>query len=614
MKEPQLLNLVAAMRRSRHRVDDPTTSPERQRATNEGEAGKHGARVSLEAVDLDVSADKYPPWERPELGPYFTDAGAKLHDGFVCSRFDRMFRSMSDMFKVSEWAAEHRKVILICVTPMGGPLFLDFRSGPLNVMSRFLLILMAFQAETEVLAMKDRNTETAEFLRQAGRWRGGSHPYYLMPQKIEDGDGWTLVLNPETVGATTEAIDRVLRRASKLSIVNDYNARGILSPREYLLQKKGRVPVAKKSGWVEIKEREHEILLHPDDKTDDIEIPIRPKNAELTVATGDRVTEGRRLTLPILWNSGTLAEMLRSRALLGISEYQGRPVLGPDGMPIRNAEALIKDRATWERLQRVLDEGSVNSGKRYTGASFLLDIGYCGVCDEKLYYRGTMKTQGLYAYYRCRSAWGCIRRQPKEERCKALSFKASDIEPVVEQLLLEAIGNYEVMESVLVPGQSFQDELDEATEAWNDLTEKSAGKPEVIQMMYAKQIARLEARIVNLSKQPEIPDVIEFRSTGQTYAEVWRSADEDGRRGLLLESGIRVGAVRKDKDSGWAPMPRIPSVNKDDDVVLMGEGQETVVAMAIPRDIIRRSTGQDVELGFRDIPLEPLAQSLESVD
>jgi hypothetical protein len=49
---------------------DETTSPARQRAANSNEAARRGAVVVGEAEDLDVSATKTTPFDRPELGAW----------------------------------------------------------------------------------------------------------------------------------------------------------------------------------------------------------------------------------------------------------------------------------------------------------------------------------------------------------------------------------------------------------------------------------------------------------------------------------------------------------------------------------------------------------------
>jgi hypothetical protein len=74
-------------------LTDETTSPERQRAANEGAASAVGAEIIGEAVDLGVSASKTTPFEGPELGAWLTRPDE--FDVIVWWRFDRAVRSMA---------------------------------------------------------------------------------------------------------------------------------------------------------------------------------------------------------------------------------------------------------------------------------------------------------------------------------------------------------------------------------------------------------------------------------------------------------------------------------------------------------------------------------------
>ncbi|WP_254552290.1 recombinase family protein [Kitasatospora sp. MMS16-BH015] len=85
-------------------LTDETTSPERQR-----EACDHvGAELRVtfgegdalrEAVDLDVSASKTSPWERPQPLRWLNDPQA--YDALVCWRFDRAIRSIGHMYALA---------------------------------------------------------------------------------------------------------------------------------------------------------------------------------------------------------------------------------------------------------------------------------------------------------------------------------------------------------------------------------------------------------------------------------------------------------------------------------------------------------------------------------
>ncbi|WP_346768287.1 recombinase family protein [Streptomyces sp. R301] len=104
-------------------LTDETTSPERQREADDQAAAAHNISFGegdqlREAVDLDVSASKISPFDRPQLGQWL--ARPDDFDALVWWRFDRAIRSMADMHKLAEWAREHRKVLVFAEGIGGG--------------------------------------------------------------------------------------------------------------------------------------------------------------------------------------------------------------------------------------------------------------------------------------------------------------------------------------------------------------------------------------------------------------------------------------------------------------------------------------------------------------
>lgn len=81
-------------------LTDETTSPERQRDACEGAAAALGIDLDgREAVDLDVSASKTTPWDRPEFGAWLHRPDE--YDAIVWWRSDRAVRSQGDMHELA---------------------------------------------------------------------------------------------------------------------------------------------------------------------------------------------------------------------------------------------------------------------------------------------------------------------------------------------------------------------------------------------------------------------------------------------------------------------------------------------------------------------------------
>ncbi|WP_433537584.1 recombinase family protein [Micromonospora sp. CA-249363] len=532
------LRLLGAVRLSRHRGEaDPSTSPERQTADVETAGAEQGGQIIGWARDLDVSAIKLSPFERPELGAWLKRPGA--YDGIVWSRADRAIRSMRDMHKLSEWAVQNRKLIIFAVGPGGGPrMILDFRNGPLDTITQLMLMLFAFAAEMEANVIRERNRDTKAFMRASGRWGGGMFPYHLVPEKR--GNEWRLVHNEETAEVVLDIIDRVINGQSKMSIMRHLNDQGIPSPREYRIQladKATRAPVA---GIVSL--GEGEVTITPQNGSEAVTVKLFPKHAGACVEEGQKVRKGDRLTKPVLWNSKTIRDMLRSRALLGQTELAGEPVHGPDGMPIKRADPLI-DRKTFDLLQAKLDETAVHDGSTRTeNAALLLKIAFCPYCGERMYMRRQKTKWGLFAYYGCRSSWGYLKTQNSDTKCQAKAVPLDELEADVESVFLSQVGHLEVLEKVKIPAQSHRQELAQAEESYAYLYAEAAKKPANLAKLLQPQIQALETRITKLSAMPDTEEREEIRSTGETYAEMWEDADHNARRKLLLDSEIRVFA------------------------------------------------------------------------
>lgn len=542
---------------SRHRgEEDPSTSPVRQRATVVDLVEQRGDTLVDIAEDLDVSAIKLTPFQRPDIGKWLNERPGEF-DGVVWPRLDRAVRSMSDLHELSRWAVEYRKLLIFASGPGGGAMELDFRSGPLAPVTQLLLTVLAFAAEMEAFAIVERNTETRAHMRSIGRWGGGMYPYYLTPVKGASGVGYTLVLNPDTQPVAAEIVNRVLEGESKNAVARDLTARGILSPRDYrrVAKKKEKVGYA--------------------------------------------------------WSVNNLTEMLTARALMGHAEFDGRPILDPEGNPVVRAEALI-DLPTFQTLQRIIDEAAIaHRGKKRSGPShLLLDIGFCALCGEPMYsrhqaYRNSRKP-GAPKVYRdylgCRSAWGHNRRQDADTRCTAPSIWRWPTEAIVGDILMDQIGHLEVLTPSVIPGVSWAAEIQQAEEILTDLIQMSAGKSDAVKRIYERQIAEVSIRLETLTANPETEDRVELTPTGQTYRQTWDGADSDVRRNLLIEAGVRVEIAKASSDGSLTVGLFERPEGRSDVAVSTIIRDGVYVAMWLPVDLAERATRQPY--GGRTVPLQ----------
>ena len=97
------------------RVTDATTSPERQLAACQELCQARGYDVVGVAEDLDVSAGKTSPFDRPQLGRWLRDPAQ--YDVIVFFRVDRIVRRLFDLADLIRWARQHG--VTLEVTKLG---------------------------------------------------------------------------------------------------------------------------------------------------------------------------------------------------------------------------------------------------------------------------------------------------------------------------------------------------------------------------------------------------------------------------------------------------------------------------------------------------------------
>jgi site-specific DNA recombinase len=211
---------LGAVRLSRYSgADDPSTSPERQRAAIEALGGE----IVGWATDLDVSATKLSPFDRPELGEWLRYP--ERYDAVAWARLDRAVRSMADLHELAKWGQIHRKALVFASGPGGQRMTLDFRNGPLDPVARFVVTVLAFAAEMEAYAIRERIRDMKLNHRSTGRHSGGAVPWWL--DVADNGSGKTLVLNPDRAAVVRELIDRVVAGESQAKVFRDFNARAV---------------------------------------------------------------------------------------------------------------------------------------------------------------------------------------------------------------------------------------------------------------------------------------------------------------------------------------------------------------------------------------------------
>ncbi|WFS15181.1 recombinase family protein [Rhodococcus aetherivorans] len=470
------LRVLGRLRLSR--ATDESTSIERQRDVIEQWASAHGHRVVGWAEDVDVSGS-VDPFDTPGLGPWLRDR-TEDWDVLAAWKLDRLGRNAIQLNKLFGWCGEHGKTLVSCSESI------DLGSWA----GRMLAGVIAGLAEGELEAIRERSRSSRAKLRASARFAGGKPPFGYRAAPLEGG-GWTLQVDPVAAPLVRDIVADAIDGKPVHRIAQGLNSEGYLSPRHYHSTVKAGAP---------------RLQLEPGE---------------------ERLSK---------WETTSVRNLLRSPTLRGYVHHDGRIIRDDDGLPLQFAEALV-DPDEWEALQAALDNARDRRSKyQRPDSGPLSGVLTCAFCGRKLNVTRQTKRQRqrtyYYTYYRCPD----IADHPG-----ASLIPAELAETLVEEQFLDDVGDLPVRERVWVSGDSREQELREAVRALDDLTQLvGTMTSETARERLAGQISAIDTRIRELEAQPAREAHWEYREVGGTYRDVWQSLDTEGRRTLLLKSGISV--------------------------------------------------------------------------
>lgn len=164
---------------------DQSTSPERQREHCRNLITARGWTEAGVAEDPGVSATKYSPFQRPELGDWLANRTDEF-DTLVCWRLDRLVRSTADLAELLRWCEANGKGLVSATegfdlgTPFG------------RAMVTIIAALGQLEAETTRLRVADSHAK----LRTTDRWASGVPPLGFRPVPHPSGRGVALETDP----------------------------------------------------------------------------------------------------------------------------------------------------------------------------------------------------------------------------------------------------------------------------------------------------------------------------------------------------------------------------------------------------------------------------------
>ncbi|WP_078315213.1 recombinase family protein [Mycobacterium sp. D16Q16] len=461
---------------------DEKTSHISQRDKGETYAQSQGWDVVGAFEDLDVSAIKLSPWERPDLRDWLTER-ADEWDALIFAKTDRVFRSAADCVRLAEWCKQNSKILVL----VDDGIKLDYyhpedaKDAFAGAMSKVFLILASVFAEIEGQRFVQRARDRVAFLRNTDRWGYGIPPFgFLVIDHPSGKGGKALDHDTEAQRVLHDAAAQLLAGGSLTGIAGGLNDDGTLSPQDW------------------------------------------------NRARGGRPTTGTQ------WTVDKLKAILSNPSTQGVKTANGKPVLDPQGEPVRVGPPSF-DPETWGRIQSELAQRSQSPRQRRHSTNPLLGVAKCGGCGKNMRQRSQTTPAGVtHRYYICGNS-------PKA--CPSISMIAADAEKLVEESFLDVHADRLVKSRVWQDGSDHSSALDQTNRTIQSLRDDRAmglfTTPDD-EEMYRQQMSSLIAKRDQLSALPIVRAGWVEVVTSKTYGEVWPGATPEARRKLLTDAEVKI--------------------------------------------------------------------------
>lgn len=487
-----------------HVQGDQKTSHFDQRKISVKHAEQQGWDIVGSFEDLDVSAIKTSPWERPDLKPWLTDQ-AYDWDALIFTKTDRVFRSARDAVDLASWCERNKRILVL----VEDGITLDYyhpdqeKDSFSKMLAEIFLLMAAMFAQIEGRRYVQRAQGRVRFLRTTDRWGHGLAPYTHMIVKHPTGAGKALDLAPENQTVLHDVIvPKLLEKPqgwSLTGIVNYLNDNGYPSPRESVRIRNGVTDKKKGKGW--------------------------------TVSN--------------------LKNILTSPSTQGIKVSKGKPVLDSEGKSIRVGPPSFDDD-TWAEIQIEMAQRAQKPRERRHGSNPILGIGKCGSCRTNLRQETKTAPSGTkYRYYRCGNSL---------KPCAGVTFVADQADSIVADEFLEKCGDLYVRERLFEPGEDHSYELSEVMATIESLREDRAlglfSSPED-ERTYRDQMKSLISRRDELQAKPVKHAGWVMRATEKTYNEAWPSATPEEKREMLLAAGVELTVNNADSFSVYVDREKL---------------------------------------------------------
>ena len=214
--------------------------------------------------------------------------------------------------------------------------------------------------------------------------------------------------------------------------------------------------------------------------------------------------------------------------------HQKKPIVSRDGSYQKIADPVFTPDE-WESLQTVLDDRKTTK-KRFYGGSPLGGVVVCGQCRSSCghdIFESKIEGDPVYRYYRCNG-------YNYKKRCTGVSRRADEVEKLVEERFLDAVGHRYVKKFTFVPGEDNAKELKETKRRIERLRQdRELGAYDDDPEYYASKMKEYTSRIREMEQNPPKEAHWEAQELDVTYSQMWASSNQEDRRKLLRDSGIK---------------------------------------------------------------------------
>jgi DNA invertase Pin-like site-specific DNA recombinase len=422
--------------------------------------------------------------ERPSLGKWLQEPLVHEWDALMVTTQDRISRDDMHWWSFVKWVLDNSKTILI----LDDPAF-DITTED----GRMIAGIKATQAAKYRKSVQEKKLKQTAHFREEELWSGGSIPFGYRPVRVEHNGRmrWRLAVDETTSALVREAYDRLvnhghLKKNTMGAIVKDWNARGVLTSKDY------------------------QAHLYALEGRTDVKAEVK----------------GTR------WATSTLKAVLSNPSLMGYAKHKG-DILKKDGLPVKWADEILSP-AEFNRLQEAMRQrGKYKLGLKNITKP-LVGILFCR-CGEPMYSNVSHRGNNVYYYFVCKSR----RFNPCEF---VASWPRSFLEDWLEDAFLNSAGALEITTKTFIPGRDNADEIETLQKGIDNLAQAIAGATNLTVIeslsskmeLYAKNLEALQA-------EPIIPSRWEEQGTGETYREWWNeNPDWERRAELLKKTGIRL--------------------------------------------------------------------------